>query len=177
MTHEELTNWLMCGLVYEQQTRDRRWLNRTLPVFRAALESFLRRDHPDPALRDGVMSLDSSRCSGGGEITTYDSLDVSLGQARNNLYLAVKDWGVYVGLAALFRRLKKVELASTCEDQARRAAATIEAAATPEGFLPAILQENVPSRIIPAIEGLIVPHCLGLQDHHLPSTASTTNKP
>jgi hypothetical protein len=169
MTHEELINWLMCGLVYEHQTRDRRWLNRTLPVFRAALESLLQRDHPDPAQRDGVMSLDSSRCSGGGEITTYDSLDVSLGQARNNLYLAVKSWGVYVGLAALFRRLKKTDLASTCEKQARRAADTIEASATPEGFLPAILHENVPSRIIPAIEGLVIPHCLGLRKELLPT--------
>ena len=79
MTHEELVNWLVCGLVYEQQTKDRRWLGRSLPVFRAALQSLLRRDHPDPAQRDGIMSLDSSRCSGGVEITTYDSLDVSLG--------------------------------------------------------------------------------------------------
>ncbi len=169
MTHEELINWLVCGLIYERQTGDRRWLRRTLPVFRRALESLLRRDHPDPAQRDGIMSLDSSRCSGGGEITTYDSLDVSLGQARNNLYLAVKCWGVYVGLADLFRRLKKKDLASVCEDQARRAATTIEAAATPEGFLPAVLHENVESRIIPAIEGLIIPHCLGLRTALLPT--------
>ncbi len=169
MTHEELVNWLMCGLVYEYQTRDRRWLNRTLPVFRAAMESLLQRDHPDPARRDGVMSLDSSRCSGGGEITTYDSLDVSLGQARNNLYLAVKGWGVYLGLAALFRRLKRLDLADACDDQARRAAATIEAAASSEGFLPAILQEGVPSRIIPAVEGLIIPFCLGLRNELLPN--------
>jgi hypothetical protein len=163
MTHEELVNWLLCGLVYEHQTRDARWLRRTLPVFRKALESLLRRDHPDPGQRDGVMSLDSSRCSGGGEITTYDSLDQSLGQARNNLYLAVKCWGIYLGLAALFRRVKETGLASICRDQARRTAATIEAAATPEGFLPAVLHENVASRIIPAIEGLIVPYCLGLR--------------
>ena len=169
MTHEELVNWLVCGLVYEQQTRDRQWLLRTLPVFLAALQSLLRRDHPDPAQRDGIMSLDSSRCSGGSEITTYDSLDVSLGQARNNLYLAVKCWGVYVGLAALFRRLKKPDLASTCEEQARRAATILEAAATLEGFLPAILHENVPSRIIPAIEGLVIPHCLGLRTELLPN--------
>ena len=169
MTHEELVNWLVCGLVYEHQTRDHRWLRRTLPVFRDALESLLRRDHPDPAQRDGIMSTDSSRCAGGGEITTYDSLDVSLGQARNNLYLAVKCWGVYVGLAALFRRVKKLDLALACEDQARRAAATIEAAETPEGFIPAVLHENVDSRIIPAIEGLVIPHCLGLQTELLPT--------
>ena len=31
-------------------------------------------------------------------------------------------------------------------------------------MLPAILHENVPSRIIPAIEGLIIPQALGLHD-------------
>jgi xylan 1,4-beta-xylosidase len=169
MTHEELVNWLVCALVYEHQTRDQRWLRRALPVFHQCLESLLRRDHPDPAQRDGIMSLDSSRCSGGGEITTYDSLDVSLGQARNNLYLAVKCWGVYVGLAALFRRLKQSDFALLCEDQARRAAVTIEAAATSDGFLPAVLHEDVPSRIIPAIEGLVIPFCLGLRTALLPS--------
>ena len=169
MTHEQLVNWLLCGLIYEKQTGDRRWLGKNLPIFRRCLESLLRRDHPDPAQRDGVMSLDSSRCQGGSEITTYDSLDVSLGQARNNLYLAMKSWGVYVGLADLFRRLKKKDLASTCEDQARRAAAAIEAAANPEGFLPAVLHENVASRIIPAVEGLIIPHCLGLRSALLPN--------
>jgi hypothetical protein len=162
MTHEELVNWLVCGLVYEEQTQDKRWLRRNLPIFRRCLESLLQRDHPDPAQRDGVMALDSSRCLGGSEITTYDSLDVSLGQARNNLYLAVKSWGVYVGLAALFRRLKKFKVAKTCEEQAWRAASTIEASANAEGFLPAVLHENVSSRIIPAIEGLIIPHQLGL---------------
>ncbi len=169
MTHEELVNWLACALVYEGQTRDKKWLRRSMPIFRRCLESLLQRDHPDPAQRDGVMSLDSSRCGGGGEITTYDSLDVSLGQARNNLYLAVKCWGVYVGLAALFQRTKQLKLASVCEEQARRAATTVEAAATPDGFLPAVLHENVASRIIPAIEGLVIPHGLGLKKALLPT--------
>lgn len=162
MTHEELVNWLVCGLLYENQTRNRAWLKASLPTFHRALESLLRRDHPDPAQRDGVMSLDSSRCDGGSEITTYDSLDVSLGQARNNLYLAVKCWGVYLGLEALFTRLDDPRRARLCAQQAARAAHTIVSAAEPDGLLPAILHENVASRIIPAIEGLIIPHRLGL---------------
>lgn len=171
MTHEELVNWVACGLVYEAKTHDSAWLKTTLPVFHKTLTSLLNRDHPDPAQRDGVMSLDSSRCSGGAEITTYDSLDVSLGQARNNLYLAVKCWGCYVGLAALFERLGDDKRAEICRDQARRAADTVAKSADSDGLLPAILNENVQSRIIPAVEGLIIPYELGLTDALSPKGA------
>ncbi len=163
MTHEELVNWVICGLVYEKQTGDAAWLAKNRSIFQKTLTSLLNRDHPDPEKRDGVMSLDSSRCSGGSEITTYDSLDVSLGQARNNLYLAVKCWGCYVGLESLFERLGDAKRASICRDQARRCAGTICASADDHGLLPAILNENVESRIIPAIEGLVVPYALGLK--------------
>jgi hypothetical protein len=164
MTHEELVNWLICGLTYEKQTKDRVWLKRSRIVFEQCLESLLRRDHPDPKQRNGVMGFDSSRCSGGGEITTYDSLDVSLGQARNNLYLAVKCWGIYVGLASFFERLGDKRRMDICRVQATHCTDTVCASANPDGLLPAILQEGVQSRIIPAIEGLIVPYSLGLSD-------------
>ena len=163
MTHEELVNWLFCALAYEHRTRDEAWLRETLTVFHQTFGSLVNRDHPDPALRDGVMSADSSRCQGGSEITTYDSLDISLGQARNNLYLAVKGWGVYVGLAALFTRLGDTGRAEEAREQAARAARTIAASANGEGLLPAVLHENVSSRIIPAIEGLALPLELGLE--------------
>ena len=162
MTHEELVNWAVCALVYEKGTGDRAWRKRNLPLFRKVLESLLQRDHPDPAQRDGVMSLDSDRCAGGAEITTYDSLDVSLGQARNNLYLAVKCWGVYVGMEAFFTRIKDPKRAAIAARQADLAAATVARSADADGLLPAILNENVASRIIPAVEGLIIPHALGL---------------
>ncbi len=164
MSHEELVNWVICALVYLHKTNDKKWLKKTRPVFQKVLASLLNRDHHDPAQRDGVMSMDSSRCAGGSEITTYDSLDVSLGQARNNLYLAVKCWGCYVGLESLFKKLGDKTHAATCKDQAQRAASTICGAADNKGLLPAILGENVTSRIIPAIEGLIIPHVLGLKD-------------
>jgi hypothetical protein len=150
MSHEELVNWLVCALVYSKQSGDTAWRKKNLPTFQKILTSLLNRDHPDPAQRDGVMSLDSSRCAGGSEITTYDSLDVSLGQARNNLYLAVKCWGSYVGLADLFSAVGDKKRAAIAHDQARRAAATISATADKNGLLPAILHENVESRIIPA---------------------------
>lgn len=72
------------------------WLQQSLGVFHSALTSLVNRDHPDPAVRDGIMSADSSRTLGGSEITTYDSLDTSLGQARDNLYLGGKTWAAYV---------------------------------------------------------------------------------
>jgi hypothetical protein len=163
MSHEELVNWLVCALVYSKQSGDTAWRKKNLPTFQKILASLLNRDHPDPAQRDGVMSLDSSRCAGGSEITTYDSLDVSLGQARNNLYLAVKCWGSYVGLADLFSAVGDKKRAAIAHDQARRAAATVTASADIDGLLPAVLHENVESRIIPAIEGLVIPHALGLK--------------
>ncbi len=164
MTHEELVNWLMCALFYENKTRSAEWLKAAKKTFRACLQSLLNRDHPDARQRNGIMSLDSSRCSGGSEITTYDSLDASLGQARHNLYLACKTWGVYVGLAALFHRTGEARLARVCKDQAERSSRAIIRSADHEGLLPAVLLEGVSSRIIPAIEGLIIPHFLGLSD-------------
>jgi hypothetical protein len=163
MSHEELVNWLVCALVYAKQSGDTAWRKKNLPTFQKILTSLLNRDHPDPAQRDGVMSLDSSRCAGGSEITTYDSLDVSLGQARNNLYLAVKCWGCYVGLADLFAVVGDKKRSAIAHEQAVRAAATVTASADNDGLLPAVLHENVESRIIPAIEGLVIPHALGLK--------------
>ena len=162
MSHEELVNWLVCAVIYVKRTNDTAWRKNHLSIFARCLESLVNRDHPDPAQRDGVMSLDSSRCQGGSEITTYDSLDVSLGQARNNLYLAVKCWGVYVGLEDLFTSAGDKKRAALAASQARLAAATVAGSADKKGLLPAILHENVTSRIIPAIEGLIIPHALGL---------------
>ena len=75
-------SWLCCATVYVTQTGDNAWLETRWPVFEKCFGSLLRRDHPDPKKRRGLMQLDSSRCAGGAEITTYDSLDVSLGQAR-----------------------------------------------------------------------------------------------
>ena len=163
MSHEELVNWLVCALIYAKQSGDTAWRKKNIGIFRKILESMLNRDHPDPSRRDGVMSLDSSRCSGGSEITTYDSLDTSLGQARNNLYLAVKCWGCYVGLTDLFSAVGDKKRAGICHAQAIRAAATVTSSADKSDLLPAVLHENVESRIIPAIEGLVIPHALGLR--------------
>ncbi len=162
MTHEQLVNWVLCGVTYVKATADEKWLKANLRVFRQCLESLVHRDHPDPARRDGVMSADSSRCLGGAEITTYDSLDVSLGQARNNLYLAVKTWAAYLGLRDILPGASQD--AKTAARQAERCASTIVSHLRPDGFIPAVMGEGNESRIIPAIEGLVFPAVWGMKD-------------
>ncbi len=158
MTHEQLVNWVLCATVYIEQTKDWTWRDDRLPILEKCLESMIHRDHPDPEKRNGVMGLDSTRTMGGAEITTYDSLDVSLGQARNNLYLAGKCWAAYVGLEKLFRDVGNEQLAMLAGKQAEKCAATIVSYVTDEGYIPAVMGEGNDSKIIPAIEGLVFPY-------------------
>jgi len=162
MTHEQLVNWVCCAVSYVQKTGDVRWLKANRRIFRDCLTSLVNRDHPDPRQRDGVMSADSSRCMGGAEITTYDSLDVSLGQARNNLYLAVKTWAAYLGLRQMFSTLEDLRASRVAEKQSTLCAATISANMREDGFIPAVMGEGNESRIIPAIEGLVFPLYWGM---------------
>lgn len=154
MTAEELLNWVICACIYVRETGDQVWVNANSRVLQKCLTSMENRDHPNPGERNGVIGLDSSRCFGGAEITTYDSLDVSLGQARNNLYLAVKGWAAYLLLEQTFEQLGLSEEATRSRQQANRAASTVVGAQEADGTLPAIIGEGVPARLIPAIEGL-----------------------
>lgn len=158
MTHEQLVNWILTASVYVEQTMDEQWFKENSEVFEATLESMINRDHPEPEKRNGVMGLDSSRVMGGAEITTYDSLDVSLGQARNNIYLAGKSWAAYVALEKLFHNHGKSNLADQAGQQAERCANTIVMNVTADGYVPAIIGEGNDSKIIPAIEGLVYPY-------------------
>ena len=164
MTHEQIVNWLCCAAVYVTQTQDSEWLRANMDTFEACFESLVNRDHPDPAQRDGVMSLDSARTAGGAEITTYDSLDVSLGQARDNIYLAGKTWACYVALEKIFRDMGRADEAHQAGDQADRCAATVTRHMTADGFIPAVLGGGSDSRIIPAIEGLVYPYFTGCRE-------------
>lgn len=164
MSHEQLVNWLCCALVYIENTKDEKWLKDNIDVIKECFESMMNRDNPDPNKRNGIMGLDSNCTRGGAEITTYDSLDVSLGQARNNIYLAGKCWGVYVSLSKLFKRLGIDNLACTAEKQAILCADTILSYVTADGYIPAILGENNDSKIIPAIEGLVFPYFTGCKE-------------
>ncbi|GGF79475.1 hypothetical protein GCM10010912_25600 [Paenibacillus albidus] len=164
MTHEQLVNWVLCAAVYVEHTGDRTWMERNLEVLESCLQSMLNRDHPDPNLRNGVMGLDSSRTMGGAEITTYDSLDVSLGQARNNIYLAGKCWASYLAMEKIFGAYGRAELAAVAGEQADRCAATIVSSVTEDGYIPAVIGEGNDSKIIPAIEGLVFPYYTGCKD-------------
>lgn len=158
MTHEQLVNWVLCAALYVTHTNDQKWLESNLEIVERCFESMLNRDHPEPDKRNGLMGLDSSRVMGGAEITTYDSLDVSLGQARNNIYLAGKIWASYIALEKIFTENERSELAKLAGEQAEKCAATIVEHVTENGYIPAVIGEGNDSKIIPAIEGLIFPY-------------------
>ncbi|HZH60741.1 MAG TPA: glycoside hydrolase family 52 protein [Metabacillus sp.] len=158
MTHEQLVNWILCATVYVEQTKDTDWLQENMEIFMKCFESMINRDHPKPEERNGIMGLDSTRVMGGAEITTYDSLDVSLGQARNNIYMAGKCWASYVALEKIFAENGKADLAKQSGEQAEKCAESIVSFVTEQGYIPAVVGENNDSKIIPAIEGLIFPY-------------------
>ena len=161
MSAEELLNWVICGCLYVKHTGDLDWLRRTRKTFEGAIQSLVNRDHPNPDSRNGVVGLDGARCEGGAEITTYDSLDASLGQARNNLYLAVKTWAAYVLLEPVFEQLGRTDLRCLAADQAARCASTVVGSVESNGLLPAVIGEGIAARIIPAIEALVYPWITG----------------
>jgi hypothetical protein len=148
--------------MYGLAGKDDGWLRQREPIFLACLESLVRRDAPPGGKRDGVMGLDSSRCGTGQEITTYDSLDVSLGQARNNLYLAVKTWAAYVCLGHVFESLGRAASVKEALAQAKLCAKTVASKYDKKlGFIPAVFEAGNKSAIIPAIEGLVFPYMIG----------------
>jgi len=166
MSSEELLNWVLTAGLYVSHTGDIGWAKKQLPVLLNCLTSMEHRDDPDPDRRNGVMALDGARCAGGAEITTYDSLDTSLGQARNNLYLAVKGWATYLILEQVLRQLGESAAADRAHAQADRAAATVIASSDEDGLLPAVIGEGVDARIIPAIEALVYPSVVGLPNEY-----------
>ncbi|WP_404424500.1 glycoside hydrolase family 52 protein [Nibricoccus sp. IMCC34717] len=166
MTMEQLLNWVLCATVYAEKTGDRAWLKRRAAILKACAESMHRRDHPEPAKRDGILKHDSSRVGAhGAEITTYDSLDVSLGQARNNLYLCVKALGAWILLEKAFASLGDKAAAQDSAAAADRLAATLTTKFEADtGFFPAVFEAGNRSRIIPAVEGFAYPLYLGYAD-------------
>ena len=167
MSYEETLNWTISACLYASLAKDHAWAKGRRPTLAACLASIRARD----ANGDGVMDRDSDRCAGGSEITTYDSLDISLGQARNNLYLAVKAWSAFVCLEALFRKIDGLESdeSRSAVESARAAARTIAGMMLePEGFIPAVFESDNRSCIIPAIEGLAYPGFCGAAEAVLP---------
>ncbi len=165
MTCEQLTNWILCAGTYMAKTKDQEFLKQQQSVLNQCLESLLNRDHPEADQRNGLMTMESSRTKGGGEITTYDSLDHSLGQARNNVYLAGKCWASYLALEMMLEQLGDSGAAAEAHAGAVRCAATLEKAYDEKlGFIPAVLEDGNESAIIPAAEALVYPWEMGLKD-------------
>lgn len=169
MTCEELTNWVLCAGVYFAKTSDRDFIIRHQGILVDCLNSLLNRDHPDHDKRNGLMSFESSRMLEGephkiaGEITTYDSLDHSLGQARENIYLGGKCWASYLALEHMLKQLGNDTNAEQAKLAAQRAAQTLTSGYDETlGYIPAVLVEGNTSAIIPAIEALVYPYEMGL---------------
>ena len=165
MTMEQLLNWMLCAVTYAERTGDKAWLRARKSILLACADSLHMRDDPEPAKRDGIPKHDSARCGHGAEITTYDSLDVSLGQARNNLYLSVKALGAWVLFEQAFTRLGLTESAADARATADLLAQTLAGKfETDTGFFPAVFEKGNRSRILPAVEGLVYPLYLGYAD-------------
>lgn len=161
MTQEQLCNWILLAALYVEKTGDEEWAAEHAATITECLKSMKNRDSME-ADYNGIMAIDSSRCGAGSEITTYDSLDSSLGQASKSLYLAVKCWASYL---ALERLAELEETVQEAEQHARISAQTIITFYREElGYIPAILDGTDASPIIPAIEGLIYPHLFGRKD-------------
>ncbi len=166
MTMEQLLNWVLCAVTYAERTGDRAWLRHRRSLLLTCAESLRRRDHPDPRHRDGILKHDSTRCGRhGAEITSYDSLDVSLGQARNNLYLAVKTLAAWVLLERAFARLNLPAAARDARTTADRLGATLTQKFEPDtGFFPAVFENGNRARILPAVEGFVYLLYLGIDE-------------
>jgi hypothetical protein len=157
MTAEQLVNWILIAATYVFVSGDDAWLAQKLPLLRACLSSLHNRDDPEPARRNGLISLDSARCAGTFEITTYDSLDSSLGQARNSLYLASKTWAAWRALELMFERASLPELAQAAATSATQLEQTMIDWYDPAlGYLPA-LRHGCSAAILSAVEGLVFP--------------------
>jgi len=154
MTAEQLCNWTLTAACYLAKTRDTDWLEENKPVVEAILASMINRGG-----EVGFAQYDSTKTAGGQEITTYDSLDHSLAQTRNNVYMAVKSWATYRALVLMFRDLDDKGAEENCRKLAEKVAAVVAEQAV-DGILPAIFEKGNPgyhSRILPAVEGCAYP--------------------
>ena len=154
MTQEQLCNWILVAACYVAKTRDLKWLRKNRAVIDACLASMIHRGGDM-----GFAQYDSTRCAGGQEITTYDSLDHSLAQTRNNVYIAVKIWASYRAMALLFRDVGSPKNQKHSEELATKVAGVVADQAE-DGVLPAVFEKQNPgyhSRILPAIEGCMYP--------------------
>lgn len=87
MTAEQLYNFVIACAINLKNGYDMHFSQDE--IFKL-YNSIIMRDGLTEQTRLGVMNINSSKCGDGGEITTYDSIDHSLGVGRGNLYLNMK---------------------------------------------------------------------------------------
>ncbi len=157
MCFEQACNWPLTAAVYLETTGDIQWCEGRARLLEGVLESLERREHPESSLRQGVPGTDSSRCGTGTEITTYDSLDPSLAQTRQNLYSTVKLWASYLALERLLAASGRRSQAALARSGAVRSAKAVADWPGRNEILPAIADGRNASAILPALEGLVYP--------------------
>jgi hypothetical protein len=184
--HEQLCNWLLLASSYVSRTGDGKWLRRHEQTVDACFASMwsraglspedvteLARDRKFSSSAPGhdtatetrvasLMMLDSARCGSGTETVSYAALDPCFAQARGNLYLAVKTWAAYLGLAYLYNRLGRTNgHYSMCIESACATAAAIAQHVGDDGVLPAVIDPpDAPgraTRCLAAAESLVFP--------------------
>jgi xylan 1,4-beta-xylosidase len=153
MTGEQVTNWTLTALAYVAQTGDRAWADRHADTLERCLRSLVARSP------GGVPRVETDRRGADGEeITTFDSLDASLRQARRSSYLAGKQWAACVSLAAFFGARGREDVAAAARRHAAVTADRLAGAAEASGYVPALVADGGEpadaARVIPAVEGL-----------------------
>jgi hypothetical protein len=159
MTAEQLCNWSLLAATYVLKTGDLHWARLNQHVLTACVNSLVNRGG-----ETGYVHYDSAHCEKGAEITTYDSLDNSLAQTRNNVYMAVKCWAGYLGLALVLEKLE-APIAQTARKEMEQIERDLQRRPDSEGVFPAVFEKDNPgyqSRILPACEGLVYPLMWGV---------------
>ena len=157
MTQEQLCNWILIAASYVAKTSDWEWAEKNSETLTACLSSL------EARAPDGILLVDSDRCGAmGHEITTYDSLDESLGQAASSLYLTVKAICAYWGLAAIFAVLSETVLTKRAEARVTQSISSLTSGITelmghvfPANFDTG--SRGHESRILAAVECLVFP--------------------
>jgi len=170
MSQEELQNWIISAGLYWKKTNHTAWVRGKQSVLEQCLASMLIRDDVDPAKRDGITTYTTiatapPKAAKGGEITTYDSLDLSLKVPQNSSYIATKSFASYLAREAMFELLGDTSRAAISKALAGLVAKTVSAHfdRSTKSF-PARLNREFDARVIPTVEGLAYPYCMGLRD-------------
>jgi len=165
MTLEQVLN--AAFVVGAYALTDHVWAKGHRQVLVELVASLVRRDHPDPARRDGILKAESDRVGERGcEITTYDALDHALLHAQGSTYLTVKGWSACRLLGKVLSAVGEAAAAGEAEREAARIGAALLLAAHPEDpdLLPANLLGAIPHAVPAVLDGLGVPAFLGILD-------------